>query len=45
MRDRFLTSSIILLILVLASVFVLPERSISRFMEGCGEIISDTFGF
>ena len=45
MKDRFLTSSIILLILVLASVFVLPEKSISRFMEGCGEAISDVLGF
>ena len=45
MKDRFLTGSIVVLILVLASVFVLPDRSISRFMEGCGEAISDVLGF
>ena len=45
MKDRFLTGSIVVLILVLASVFVLPDRSISRLMEGCGEAISDVLGF
>ena len=45
MRDRFLTSSIIILILVLASALILPNRSISGAMQACGEFISDTFGF
>ena len=45
MKDRFLTSSIVILVVLLASALILPERSLSRFMEGCGEFISDTFGF
>ena len=45
MKDKFLTSTIALLVLALASALILPNRSISDFMQACGGFISDLFGF
>ena len=45
MKDKFLTSTIALLVLALASALILPNRSISGFMQACGGFISDLFGF
>ena len=45
MKDKFLTSTIALLVLALASALILPNRSISAFMQACGGFISDLFGF
>ena len=44
MRDRFLSSSIVILAFVLAAALVLPNRSISGFMQACGQMIADLFG-
>jgi len=45
MRDKFLTSMVGILILALAAALILPNRSISGFMQACGGFISDLFGF
>ena len=45
MKDRFLSSTILILVLVLGAALILPNRSISGFMQTCGEFISDVFGF
>ena len=44
MRDRFLSSSIVILAFVLAAALVLPNRSISGFMQACEQMIADLFG-
>ena len=45
MRDKFLTSMLGVLLVVLAAALVLPNRTISGFMQSCGQLISDAFGF
>ena len=45
MKDRFLSSGIVILIFVLGAALILPNRSISGFMQMCGQFISDVFGF
>ena len=45
MKDKFLTSMCGILIVVLAAAVVLPNRTVSRFMEQCGSFIADLFGF
>ena len=45
MRDKFLTSMLGVLLVVLAAALVLPNRTISGFMQSCGSFISDVFGF
>jgi len=45
MRDRFISSSILILIFVLGAALILPNRTISGFMQTCGQFISDVFGF
>lgn len=45
MKDKFLTSSVSLLVVVLAAAMILPNRTISGFMQRCGAFISDIFGF
>jgi len=45
MRDRFLSSSLVILVFVLGIALILPNRSISGFMQMCGQFISDMFGF
>ena len=45
MKDKFLTSMVGILILVLAAALILPNRTISGVMQTCGEYISDVFGF
>jgi hypothetical protein len=45
MRDKFLTSMCGILVVMLAAALILPNRTISRVMEQCGEFIADMFGF
>jgi hypothetical protein len=45
MKDRFLSSSILILVFVLGAALILPNRSISGFMQMCGQFISDVFGY
>jgi len=45
MKDKFLSSSILILVFVLGVALILPDRSISGFMQMCGEFISDVFGY
>lgn len=45
MKDKFLSSSIIIVFFVLGAALILPNRSISGFMQMCGQFISDVFGF
>ena len=45
MKDRFLSSTIIILVFVLGAALILPNRSISGVMQTCGQFISDVFGF
>ena len=45
MKEKLLTSTIALLVLALESALILPNRSISDFMQACGGYISDLFGF
>ena len=45
MRDKFLTSTVAILLVVLAAALILPNRTISGFMQTCGAYISDAFGF
>jgi hypothetical protein len=45
MKDRFLSTTIVLLVFVLGAALILPDRSISGFMQMCGKFISDVFGF
>jgi hypothetical protein len=45
MKDRFLTSIIGVLVIVLAAALILPNRTISGVMQTCGSYISDVFGF
>ncbi len=44
MRDKFLTSGIVVLVFVLGAAMILPDRSISGFMVSCGQMIADLFG-
>jgi hypothetical protein len=44
MKDRFLTSGIVVLAFVLGAALILPNRSISGFMTSCGQFIADMFG-
>ena len=45
MRDKFLTTMVGVLLVVLAAALILPNRTISGFMQTCGAYISDMFGF
>jgi hypothetical protein len=45
MKEKFLSSSILLLVFVLGAALILPNRTISVFMQTCGQFISDVFGF
>jgi hypothetical protein len=45
MKDKFLTSMCGILIVVLAAALILPNRTISGFMQQCGSFIADLFGF
>lgn len=45
MKDKFLSSGILLLVFVLGAALILPNRSISGFMQTCGQFISNVFGF
>jgi hypothetical protein len=45
MKDRFLSSTILILVFALGAALILPNRSISGFIEACGKFISDLFGF
>ena len=44
MKDRFLSSSIVVVAFVLGAALILPNRSISGFMVSCGRMIADLFG-
>lgn len=44
MKDRLLSGSILILIFFLGLALLLPDRSISGFMQTCGEFISDVLG-
>jgi hypothetical protein len=44
MKDKFLTSGIVVLAFVLGIALLLPDRSVSGFMVSCGEFIADLFG-
>lgn len=44
MKDKFLSSGIMVVALLLAAALVLPNRSISSFMQACGQLIADVFG-
>jgi hypothetical protein len=45
MKDKFLSSGILILVFVLGAALILPNRSISGFMQMCGEFISGVFGY
>jgi hypothetical protein len=45
MKEKLLTSTVGILILVLAAALILPNRTISGFMQACGAFIADVFGF
>ena len=45
MKERFLSSTILILVFVLGAALILPSRSISGFMQTLGKFISDVFGF
>src|SRR5688572_26398145 len=45
MKERFLSSGIVVVAFVLAAALILPNRSISGFMQACGQFIADLFGF
>jgi len=45
MRDKFLTSVVGALVVVLAAALILPDRTISGFVTSCGKAIADLFGF
>jgi len=45
MKEKFLSSGIVILIFVLGAALILPNRSISGFMQMCGQFISDIFGY
>jgi hypothetical protein len=45
MKDKFVSSSILILVFVLGAALILPNRSISGFMQLCGQFISDVFGY
>ena len=44
MKDKFLTSGIVVVAFALVVALILPDRSISRAMESCGQFIADVFG-
>jgi hypothetical protein len=44
MKDRFLTSGIVVIAFVLGAALILPDRSISSFMQSCGQMIANLFG-
>lgn len=45
MKDKFLTGTCGILLVVLVAALILPNRTISGFMEQCGSFIADLFGF
>lgn len=45
MKDKFLSGTILILVFALGAALILPNRSISGFMQTCGQFISDVFGF
>lgn len=44
MKDRFLSTGIVIVAVVLAAALILPNRSISGFMQSCGQLIADVLG-
>jgi len=44
MKDRFLSGGIAIVAVVLAAALILPNRTISGFMQACGQMIADVFG-
>ena len=44
MKDRFLSGGIAIVAVVLAAALILPNRTISGFMQTCGQMIADVFG-
>jgi hypothetical protein len=44
MKSKFLSSGIVVVTVALAAALILPNRSISSFMEACGQLIADVFG-
>lgn len=44
MKDKFLTSGIVVLAFLLGAALIIPNRDISRFMQSCGQMIADAFG-
>jgi hypothetical protein len=45
MKDRFLSTGIVVVAFALAAALMLPNRSISGFMQACGQLIADVLGF
>ena len=45
MRDKFLTTMVGALLVVLAAALILPDRTISGFVTRCGKYIADLFGY
>jgi hypothetical protein len=45
MKDRFLSSGILILVFILGAALILPNRTISGVVQTCGEFISDVFGY
>jgi multisubunit Na+/H+ antiporter MnhF subunit len=45
MRSKMLSGLVIFFALALGLVLFISDRSISRFLEECGGVISQTFGF
>jgi len=44
MRDRLLSGLVFLMLFGLGLILYISDRSISRFMESCGSLISEGFG-
>jgi hypothetical protein len=45
MKERFLSTGIVVIAFVLGAALILPNRSISGFIQTCGQFIADLFGF
>lgn len=45
MRSRTLSVLVIFFAVVLGFILFVSDRSISHFMEACGDLISQAFGF
>lgn len=44
MRDKFLSTTIVVVAIALGVALILPNRSISGFMQACGQLIADVLG-